>query len=60
LLNAAYNDLGLVAEAVCGLAQFIVEMGDTLAAKVLQFHPFQVVPDPLGGVQLRRTAPSLR
>ena len=48
-----------MAEAVGGLAQFIVEMGDTVAAKVLQFHPFQVVPDPLAGVQLRRIARQL-
>jgi len=58
LFDAAQNDLGLVPEAVGGLAQSIVEMGDALAAQVLQFHPFQVVPDPLGGVQPgRRCAP---
>jgi hypothetical protein len=51
LLDAAQNDIGLVPEAIGGLAQFIVEMGDTLAAQVLQFHPFQVVPDPLSWVQ---------
>jgi hypothetical protein len=30
-------------EPLFGLAQFIVEMGDALAAKVLQLHPYQVV-----------------
>jgi hypothetical protein len=39
-------------EPLFGLAQFIVEMGDALAAKVLQLHPFQVVPDPFSRVQL--------
>jgi hypothetical protein len=34
-------------EAFFGLAQFIVEMGDALATPVLQFHPFQIVPEPL-------------
>src|SRR5688572_25085265 len=42
-----------------GLGKFVVEMGDTLAAKVLQLHPFQVTPDPLGWVQLRRIAGKL-
>jgi hypothetical protein len=56
LLDASQNNLGLVPEAVCSLAQFIVEMGDAWAAKVLQFYSFQVVPDPLGWVQLRRVA----
>jgi hypothetical protein len=52
LLDAAQDDISLMAEPVLGLAQFIVEMGDALAAKVLQLHPFQVVPDAFRRVQL--------
>jgi hypothetical protein len=59
LLDASQNNLGLVPEAVGGLAHLIVEMGHALAAKVLQFHSFQVVPDSLGGVQLWRVARQL-
>src|ERR671914_2548518 len=51
LLDAAQDDIGLVPEAFFSLAQLIVEMGDTLAAKVLQLHPFQVVPDSFRWVQ---------
>src|SRR5918992_3881616 len=39
-------------EAFFGLAQFIVQVGDALATLVLQFHPLQIVPDPLSRVQL--------
>jgi hypothetical protein len=59
LLDASQNNLGLLPEAVCGLAQLVVEMGDTVATKVLQLYPFQVAPDPLGWVQLRRLARQL-
>jgi hypothetical protein len=47
LFDAAQDDTGLVTEPFCGLAQFIVEMRNTLAEKVLQLYPFQVVPDSL-------------
>jgi hypothetical protein len=43
-------------EAFFGLAEFIVQLGDALATKVLQFHPLQIVPDALRWVQLRRIA----
>jgi hypothetical protein len=59
LLDAAQDDISLMPEPFLGLGKFVAEMGDTWAAKVLQFHPFQVVPDSLGRVQLRRIAGKL-
>src|SRR5918992_2552781 len=52
LFDAAQDDINLMPEPLLGFAQFIVKMGDTLAANVLQLHPFQVVPDPFRWVQL--------
>ena len=46
-------------QAFLGLAQFVVQVGEALTTKVLQLHPFQVVPDPLGRVQFRRVAGEL-
>src|ERR671915_2499936 len=59
LLDAALNDTGLMPKTLFGFAQFVVQMRDALAAPILQFHPFQVVPDPLGWVQLWRVARQL-
>jgi hypothetical protein len=39
-------------EAFFGLAQLVIQVGDALATPVLQFHPFQIVPDALSWVQL--------
>jgi hypothetical protein len=50
------GDIGLVPEALFGLAEFIIEVGDAVTTKILQFHPLQVVPDSLSRVQLRRIA----
>src|SRR5918999_6212556 len=59
LLDAALNDPGLVPKALFGFAQFVVQVRDALATPVLQVHPFQIVPDPLGWVQLWRIAGKL-
>src|SRR5918992_35099 len=59
LFDAAVNDTDLVPETLFGFAKFVVQMGDALAAKILQFHPLQVVPDSLSWVQLRRIAGEL-
>jgi hypothetical protein len=47
LFDAALNDTDLVPETLLGFAKFVVQMGDAVAAKVLQFHLLQVVPDSL-------------
>jgi hypothetical protein len=39
-------------EAFFGLTQLVIQVGDALATPVLQFHPFQIVPDSLSWVQL--------
>jgi hypothetical protein len=54
LFDAAQDDSGLVPEALFGLGQFVVQVRKALTTPVLQFYPFQVVPDPLSRVQLRR------
>src|ERR671917_703777 len=59
LLDAALNDTGLVPKALFGFAQFVVQVRDALATPVLQFHPLQIVPNPLGWVQLWRIAGKL-
>jgi hypothetical protein len=47
LFDAAEDDIGRVLEAFFSFAEFIVQVGDALAIQVLQFHPFQIVPDSL-------------
>jgi hypothetical protein len=42
LCDTSPNDTGLVPEPLFGLGQFVAEMGDALAAKALQLHPFQI------------------
>src|SRR5919106_4754084 len=52
LSDAAQDDVGFVPEPLFGLAQLVVQVGNTLTTQVLQFHPFQVVPDSLSRIQL--------
>ena len=53
LSDTASNDMSLVAESLLGLTELSIKVRYVVAAKVLEFHPFQIVPDAFVGVQLR-------
>ncbi len=44
--------MGLVAEPLLGLAKLLPKVRKVAAAEVLEFHPFQIVPNALVGIQL--------
>lgn len=56
LFDAALNKIDLVREALFGLGQSIVQVGDALATRVLQSHPFEIALDPLSRIQLQHIA----
>lgn len=56
LVEATVDDVVLVAEPSGGQAQCSVQMAQGGTAQIPQLDPFQVVPDALIGIQIRRVA----
>ena len=44
LFDTTQVNMGLVPQALLGLAKFLAQVPEILTTKVLQAHPFQVVP----------------
>jgi len=59
LLDAALNDVALVPEAGNRPAQLPLELGEITTADIPQLDVFEVVPNALVGVQIRRIAGQL-
>jgi hypothetical protein len=51
--------MGLVPQALFGLAKFLAQLPEILTTNVPQFHPFQVVPDTVVWIQLSDIAGEL-
>jgi|GraSoiStandDraft_43_1057313.scaffolds.fasta_scaffold311750_2 hypothetical protein len=52
MANASLNDPALVAKALGRCPQLVTEVGQVGTADVPQFHPLQVIPDPLVGIEI--------
>jgi hypothetical protein len=56
LLDAGLEDALLAAQSLGSLAQLVAQVSHITATDVPEFDPFEIAPDPLGGVQLGRIA----
>src|SRR3989304_3802352 len=54
LPKAGFNDIALVAKASCGQPEFTSELGHVVTTDIGQLNMFQMVPDTIVGIQLRR------